>query len=159
MVSWSQNLKTVCLYVRVLMPTFFLSFRRNYKSFYIFTPLRVLHCKMVFTYKSDKNWRMSIYVNVWVFNVNWGSVKEKPGVDISLLFQKAPKFHIPNRQTNRYHSTYAYTTYHCGWIWDLTQIFLEQNLAIEVLLNSNPSERFRIPILWRPLNVRHWLCL
>ena len=31
---------------------------------------------------------------------------------------------------------------HCGGVWDLTQVYLEQKLAIEVLLPASPKEGY-----------------
>ena len=60
--------------------------------------------------------------------------KGKPSVSISLHFSKstkgAAKLNVPTLRTNSYYTQ-------CGGIWGLTQVYLEQKLAKEVLLHHH----------------------
>ena len=72
-------------------------------------------------------------------NVSWERGKVKPSAGISTM--SAIKFNILIH--NELQSTVHMPSHHmhCGRIWDLTQVYLEQKLATKVVLHLFPSPR------------------
>jgi hypothetical protein len=62
-------------------------------------------------------------------------MKVKLGADISLILSKLP--HPTDESQSIVHT--ASQQMHCGEIWNLTQLYLEQKLAIDVLLHHLPN--------------------
>ena len=67
-------------------------------------------------------------------------VNGKPGVNITCSYLNAPR-------AARLSTVYTYMPSHhmhhmqCGGIWHLTQVYLEEKLAIEILLYHLPGPR------------------